>query len=30
MEPLACRLRPKTFDDIIGQDHLVGANGVIR
>ena len=30
MEPLACRLRPKTFDDIIGQDHLVGENGVIR
>ena len=30
MEPLACRLRPKTFDDIIGQDHLVGKNGVIR
>lgn len=30
MEPLACRLRPKSFDDIIGQDHLVGKNGVIR
>ena len=30
MEPLACRLRPKTFDDIIGQDHLVGNGGVIR
>ena len=30
MEPLACRLRPKTFDDIIGQDHLVGEAGVIR
>ena len=30
MEPLACRLRPQTFDDIIGQDHLVGKNGVIR
>ena len=30
MEPLACRLRPKTFSDIIGQDHLVGENGVIR
>lgn len=30
MEPLACRIRPKTFDDIIGQDHLVGKNGVIR
>ena len=30
MEPLACRLRPTKFDDIIGQDHLVGPNGVIR
>ena len=30
MEPLACRLRPKNFDDIVGQDHLVGKNGVIR
>lgn len=30
MQPLAYRLRPKTFDDIIGQDHLVGINGIIR
>lgn len=30
MEPLAFRMRPKTFDDIVGQDHLVGQNGVIR
>ncbi|MGQ9847803.1 MAG: replication-associated recombination protein A [Bacteroidales bacterium] len=30
MEPLAERLRPKTFDDFIGQEHLVGKNGVIR
>ena len=29
-EPLAFRLRPKTLDDIIGQKHLVGKNGVIR
>lgn len=28
--PLAYRIRPKSLDDIIGQDHLVGANGVIR
>lgn len=28
--PLAERLRPKTIDDIIGQDHLTGSNGVIR
>jgi len=30
MEPLAERMRPKTFDDFIGQEHLVGKNGVIR
>ena len=29
-QPLAYRLRPKTLDDIIGQDHLVGENQVIR
>lgn len=30
MEPLAYKLRPKTFDDVIGQEHLVGKNGVVR
>lgn len=30
MEPLAHRMRPKTLDDIIGQNHLTGQNGVIR
>ena len=29
-EPLAYRLRPKTLDDIVGQKHLVGENGIIR
>ena len=29
-EPLAFWLRPETLDDIIGQQHLVGKNGVIR
>ena len=29
MKPLAYRIRPKSFDDIVGQDHLVGKNGVI-
>ena len=29
-EPLAFRLRPESIDDIIGQKHLVGENGVIR
>jgi putative ATPase len=28
--PLAERMRPKTLDDYIGQDHLVGQNGVLR
>lgn len=28
--PLAERLRPKTIDDYIGQEHLVGKNGVFR
>ena len=29
MMPLAYRIRPKEFKDIIGQDHLVGEHGVI-
>lgn len=29
-KPLAYRLRPETLDDIIGQKHLVGPNGIIR
>lgn len=29
MKPLAYRIRPKGFNDIIGQDHLVGPKGVI-
>ena len=29
-EPLAFRLRPKTLDDVMGQKHLVGQNGIIR
>lgn len=28
--PLADILRPKTLDEVIGQDHLVGTNGIIR
>ena len=28
--PLAERLRPHTMDDYIGQEHLMGKNGVIR
>lgn len=29
MKPLAYRIRPQEFNDIVGQDHLVGKNGVI-
>src|SRR3954471_11798336 len=28
--PLAERMRPSTLDDLIGQEHLVGPNGIIR
>lgn len=30
MEPLAFRLRPQTLDQVFGQTHLVGKNGIIR
>ncbi|MHA7100264.1 replication-associated recombination protein A [Roseivirga pacifica] len=29
-KPLAERIRPETLDDLIGQEHLVGENGVLR
>jgi putative ATPase len=29
-QPLADILRPKTLDDVIGQSHLVGKDGIIR
>ena len=29
-QPLADRLRPTTFDEIAGQQHLVGKNGILR
>lgn len=28
--PLAEQLRPKSFDNMIGQEHLVGPNGILR
>lgn len=28
--PLADRMRPATIDDIVGQEHLVGRNGILR
>ena len=30
MEPLAERLRPRSFDDYVGQQHLVGKGAVLR
>ena len=30
MEPLAYRMRPKIFDDLVGQEALIGKNGIIR
>ncbi|MBQ8578131.1 MAG: replication-associated recombination protein A [Clostridia bacterium] len=30
MNPLADRLRPTTFDDMVGQTHLLGKNGPLR
>lgn len=29
-EPLAARMRPKTLDDYIGQEHIVGKNSLLR
>ena len=28
--PLAERMRPQSLDDYVGQDHLVGTNGILR
>lgn len=28
--PLAARMRPRSLDDIVGQDHLLGADGPLR
>ena len=30
MKPLAYLMRPNTYQDIVGQDHLVGENGIIK
>jgi putative ATPase len=30
MEPLASRMRPSSLDDVVGQDHLVGPEGILR
>ena len=30
MEPLASKIRPRTLEEFVGQEHLVGKNGPIR
>lgn len=30
MEPLANRLRPRSFNEVVGQNHLVGNDGILR
>jgi putative ATPase len=29
-EPLAARMRPRTLDEVVGQEHLIGAQGALR
>lgn len=29
-EPLAARMRPKTLDEVVGQDHILGAGKLLR
>jgi len=29
-QPLADSIRPLTFDDVVGQEHLIGQNGILR
>ena len=30
MKPLAFSMRPQHYDQVVGQEHLVGPNGVLR
>ncbi|HEY0980466.1 MAG TPA: replication-associated recombination protein A [Candidatus Paceibacterota bacterium] len=30
MEPLAAKIRPKTLDGFVGQEHLIGGNGPLK
>ena len=30
VHPLAERMRPVSLDDLVGQEHLVGKNGILR
>ena len=29
-QPLADRIRPTSLDEVVGQKHLVGKNGILR
>jgi len=29
-QPLADKVRPKTLDDVVGQEHILGENGILR
>lgn len=29
-QPLADKIRPLSFDDVVGQQHLIGENGILR
>ena len=29
-KPLADRLRPQSLDDVVGQRHLIGPDGILR
>ncbi len=29
-QPLAEQMRPKSIDEVVGQEHLVGEHGVLR
>ena len=30
MKPLADLIRPKTLDDVVGQQHIIGENQILR
>ena len=29
-EPLAARMRPRTIDEVVGQDHILGEGNLLR
>ena len=30
MRPLADKIRPTSLDEVVGQQHLIGKNGILR